>query len=127
MLGCYNVSPMAIKTYEGHCHCGAVRFKADTDLEKTITCNCSHCEIKGLILTFVPASQFTLLSGEDNLSEYRFNTKKIQHIFCKTCGVEPYGRGEDKAGNPIVAVNVRCLEGVDISKLAPTPLDGKSW
>lgn len=113
--------------YHGSCHCQAVQFTVETDLTKTLECNCSHCSRKGFLLTFVPDGTFHLLSGEDQLTEYRFNKKVIAHLFCKTCGVQCFGRGVDEKGNATVAVNVRCLEGVDPRALKPTFFDGKSW
>lgn len=112
--------------YTGGCHCGAVKYEVEADLSHTMTCNCSHCQKKGFILAFVPAEQFTLLSGGDMLTEYRFNKKAIAHLFCKVCGVESFGRGTDRAGKPTVMVNGRCLDGVDLSSLHPSEFDGKS-
>lgn len=82
--------------------------------------------MKGVLLAFVPAAQFKLISGEDNLTEYRFNKKVISHLFCKTCGVQSFGRGEGKEG-PTVAINVRCLDGVELENLTVTPLNGKDY
>ena len=112
--------------YTGGCHCKAVRNEVMADLAKTMTCNCSHCEAKGFILTFVPAGDFTLLSGEDSLTEYRFHTKKIAHLFCKVCGVQSFGRGTDQADSETVMINVRCLQGVDLSTLESGKFDGKN-
>lgn len=114
-----------MKKYTGGCHCGAVRYEVETDLAHTIVCNCSHCEKKGFVLAFVPATHFALLSGEDKLTEYRFNTKKIAHLFCKTCGVQSFGRGVNEKGEATVAINVRCLDDVDLSTLHPSKFDGK--
>lgn len=116
-----------MKTYTGSCHCGLVKFEVDTDLAKVLDCNCSHCARKGFLLTFVPASQFRLLQGEEMLTEYRFNRKFIAHLFCKTCGVQGFGRGKDAQGNETIAVNVRCLDGVELTSLKPEFFDGKSW
>ena len=113
------------KTYSGACHCGRVRYDVATDLGQVLECNCSHCQIKGLLLTFVPTSQFTLHSGEQELSDYQFNKKTIQHLFCKTCGVQPFARGKMPDGTPMVAVNVRCLEGVNPEELSKTPFNGR--
>lgn len=112
--------------YRGSCHCGAVRFEAEADLSTVINCNCSICEAKGLLLAFVPADKFKMVAGEDNLADYRFNKKKIRHLFCKTCGVQPIGRGADPASDKdTVAINVRCLEGVELSELNLRPFDGR--
>lgn len=83
--------------------------------------------MKGFVLTFVPATQFKLLSGEENQTEYLFNTKHISHLFCKTCGVQSFGRGKMKDGTPTVAINVHCLENVDMKELTVAPVDGKSF
>ena len=115
-----------MKTYTGACHCGKVKFEAQTDLDMIIEGNCSHCGIKSLLLAFIPASQFKLLSGEDNLTEYRFNKHVIEHLFCKTCGVQPFGRGTDPKGVTTVALNVRTLKDVDLKALTITPFDCKS-
>lgn len=114
------------KTYSGACHCGAVRFEATTDLGMVTACNCSICAAKGLNFAFVPASDFALASGADELVDYRFNTLQITHQFCRVCGVEPFGRGTMPDGSATVAVNVRCLADVDVEALPKTPFDGRS-
>jgi hypothetical protein len=114
------------KTCTGSCHCGAVRFGATLDLSNVIECNCSHCERKGLLLAFTAPAQFTLRSGETDLTEYRFNKKVIQHLFCRHCGVEPFARGQMPDGTPMMAINVRCLEGLEIDSLKRKPFDGRS-
>lgn len=112
--------------YQGSCHCGAVSFKVDVDLAKPITCNCSYCQRRGSILAFTPAQNFELEKGQDALTEYRFNTKTIEHLFCSTCGMESFARGEMPDGAKMVAVNVRCLDGVNIESLDTTMVDGRS-
>jgi hypothetical protein len=113
------------KTYAGSCHCGEVRYDVTVDLSKVLECNCSHCERKGLLLTFVSPAQFTLKSGEDKLTGYQFNKHIIQHLFCNTCGVQPFARGKMPDGKPAIAINVRCLEDVEIDDLEPMPFDGR--
>jgi hypothetical protein len=116
-----------METHAGGCHCGKVRYGVDLDLAKpVIECNCSHCQIKGLLLSFVPAESFTLVSREPALTEYRFNTEKIQHLFCSACGVESFGRGSDANEAPTVAINVRTIDGIDLSTLNRMPYDGRS-
>jgi hypothetical protein len=115
------------KTYKGSCHCGRVAFEATTDLGSVIQCNCSICSRAGYLLTFVPATQFKLLSGEDAMTDYQFNKDVIHHLFCSTCGVRSFAKGIGPGGVEMRAVNVRCLEGVDIPSLSVTPVDGKSY
>lgn len=110
--------------YEGGCHCGKVRFEVEADLSQTIECNCSHCSMKGFILAFTPKDAFTLTKGEGETQEYLFNTGKIHHRFCKTCGVESYANGVGPGGAAMAAINVRCLDGVDIAALEPMPVNG---
>lgn len=81
--------------------------------------------MKGLLLVFVPKSDFSLIAGEDMLTEYRFNTKKIAHLSCSVCGVEAFGYGQNREGNPTVAINVRSIDGIDLENITRTPFDGK--
>ncbi len=113
------------KTYTGGCHCGAVRYEVTTDLSRVIECDCSHCAKKGYLLTFVPADSFTLLSGRESLTDYQFNIKRIHHLFCSTCGVASFGEGANDKGEPIVSINVRCLDDVDPETLNVTKFHGK--
>ena len=112
--------------FSGGCHCGQVRYQARASLDRVIACNCSICTKRGLLLTFVAGKDFDLLSGQDSLKDYQFGTKRIHHVFCAHCGVEAFARGAAPDGAEMVAVNVRCLDGVDPAALTPTPFDGKS-
>jgi hypothetical protein len=112
-------------TYTGGCHCGAVRYRATMKLDRAMACNCSICSKTGTMLAFVPAAQFELLSGADALTDYQFGKKRIHHLFCKHCGIRSFGRGVMPDGAPVVAVNVRCLDGVDLDKVAVDRFDGK--
>jgi hypothetical protein len=84
------------------------------------------CGRAGTLLTFVPADQFTLKSGEDVLTDYQFNKHVLHHLFCRVCGIKSFTRGTARDGTPMVAINTRCLDGVEVSKLNVTPFDGKS-
>jgi hypothetical protein len=116
-----------MKIHQGGCHCGAVTFTVEADIEKAMECNCSHCAKKGFLLVFVPRAQFTLLTGEDNLTEYLFNKKHIRHLFCKTCGVQAFGYGKGHDGSEMNMVNARCLPDLDLPTLTITQVDGKSY
>jgi hypothetical protein len=112
--------------HSGGCHCGAVRYVIETDLGSVMSCNCSLCQKRGALLTFVSAAQFTLLSGEDALTDYQFNKKIIHHLFCGTCGIGSFARGPAPDGSQMVAVNVRCLDDVDLNAVTVQEFDGKS-
>lgn len=114
------------KTYTGSCHCGAVRFEATMNLERTISCNCSICMKAGYVLAFVPAEQFKLLSGEDKLHDYQFNRKMVHHVFCSVCGIHPFGQGTMPDGKEMRAVNLRCVDNIDLEQLNPQKVDGRS-
>ncbi len=115
-------------SYQGSCHCGAVTFTVAAEPPAdAISCNCSHCRRKGLLLTFVPAAAFTLTSGEEALSEHLFNRHKIRHRFCSACGVQPFAEGETPDGAAIRAVNLRAVPAVDLDALTLNRVDGASY
>lgn len=113
-------------SYNGSCQCGAVSYQVEVDLSSTITCNCSRCQRMGFVLSFAPADNFRLLSGSDDLTEYRFGSRSIQHLFCRTCGVESFARGTMPDGAPVIAVNANCLDGVEPRTLQSQHVDGRS-
>ena len=113
---------MARKTYRGSCHCGAVRFEVDADLAQTSKCNCSICAKGRFWKTIVMPDAFRLLAGEAALSEYTFGRGAIRHLFCRTCGVKPFGRGEMPEMGVFYGVNIACLDGVSDAELAAAPV-----
>lgn len=115
-------------TYHGSCHCGAVSYTVTTALDALGDCNCSRCRRLGWVMQPVPAADFTLQSGEDALVPYRFNTDRIEHLFCSRCGIESFARGLDGRGDPTVVVNVNCLEDAPaVDRNAISHWDGASF
>jgi hypothetical protein len=114
-----------LRTYEGGCHCGAVRFRVTGDLDKVTYCNCSMCTKKGILHFIVSPEQFELVSGADALSTYRFNTGVARHTFCKTCGIHPFY--VPRSDPDKIDVNARCLDGVDVTALKVNTFDGRNW
>lgn len=115
-----------MKTYTGGCHCGKVRYEVTMDITSAISCNCSICSKRGWLLSFVPIPDFKLTAGEDELTDYLFNKQMIHHLFCSTCGTASFGKGSDGQGNDMIAINLRCLDRVDINSIPVTPYDGKN-
>ncbi len=98
-----------------------MRYEVEIDLAKAvIECNCSYCEKKGTLLSAVDRATL-VVEGEEHLTLYHFNTGKIEHSFCSTCGVQCFGRAEMGA-----MINVRTIDGVDLSALTRMPFDGRS-
>jgi hypothetical protein len=112
--------------YQGSCHCGRIAFDVEGTLDGAMSCNCSICQRKGSLMWFVPRDSLHLRTPEDAASSYMFNKHVIQHRFCPVCGVHPYGEGTDPKGNRVAAVNIRCLEGIDLAAIPVTPFDGRS-
>ena len=112
-------------TYEGGCHCGRVRFRVTGDLSRVTECNCSICTKKGFLHLIVSRDAFDLVSGTDALTTYRFTTGTAQHTFCGTCGIHSFYIPRSDPDK--IDVNVRCLEGVDLSTVKPHGFDGKNW
>ena len=114
------------KTYMGSCHCGNVKFEVTGNMTDVISCNCSMCSRTGALLAFVPAAQFKLLEGHDAQGVYKFNKHVIDHLFCKNCGIRSFAKGIGAGGAEMRAINVRCLEGVDLDTVKLTKHDGKN-
>jgi hypothetical protein len=114
-----------MQTYHGSCHCGAVKYSVQMEPVTSATaCNCSICRRSGTLLAFVPAAQFTLEQGQDALVSYTFNKHHIDHNFCKHCGIKSFASGKRPDGTSMTAINVRCVDGVDVDALEVKHFDG---
>jgi len=113
-------------TYLGSCHCGKVKYEATLVLESATDCNCSIDSRTAAVMAPVPAENFKLLSGEGEMTEYLFGKKHVHRCFCRTCGIHAFAYGAGRDGKPMKMINVRCLDGVDLSKLKIAHYDGRS-
>ncbi len=114
-----------MRTMEGGCHCGAVRFRVTGDLDRVASCNCSICSKKGFLHLIVRPENFELLRGKDQLTTYRFGTRTAAHMFCRVCGVQPFY--VPRSDPDKIDVNVRCLNGIDLASLPVRAFDGRNW
>jgi hypothetical protein len=112
------------QTYSGGCQCGKVRYDVTADIDEVFACNCSRCSKLGWLLTFVPVGDFRLKSGDDATTDFQFNKHVIHHLFCTACGIQSFARGKGPNGQEMVAINVRCLDGVDADSLKVKKFDG---
>ncbi|MEM8986477.1 MAG: GFA family protein [Pseudomonadota bacterium] len=116
----------ALRWRRGACHCGAVTFEVLTPDDITVDdCNCSICAKTGFLHLIVPQSRFRLLTGADQLTEYRFNTGVAVHTFCKICGVKAFYTPRSNPDG--VSVNLRALNKGDFASVVVRPFDGQNW
>ena len=118
---------MSAQTYTGGCQCGKVRYEVLLDLGEVISCNCSRCGRLGSLLAFTPAANFKLISGQGAMTEFQFNKHVFHHLFCSTCGIQSFARGKRPDGAEMIAINVRCIDGIDPDKLTVKKVDGRSF
>lgn len=116
---------MTKTAYKARCHCGRVRFSFRAEPIRTgKRCNYSICIRKGAVMssTYIPAADFTPHARSEDLADYRWNDRMVNHLFCKTCGIYPY-HGGDEYG---YRVNLGCVEGLDPLALEITVIDGRA-
>ena len=116
---------MANTRYSGSCHCGKVAFDVEGTVDSALSCNCSICSRKGSLLWFVPRAQFTLKTPDEAAGTYLFHKHVIRHRFCLNCGIHPYAEGTDRKGNAMAAVNLRCIEALDLSTVPVHEFNGR--
>ena len=114
-----------MKTMQGGCHCGQVRFQVTAELDNVTVCNCSICSKKGFLHLIVPPEHFELVSGRDDLTTYAFNTGVAKHTFCKHCGIHPFY--VPRSDPDKIDVNARCIDDIDLAALSLKYFDGKNW
>lgn len=114
--------------YTGSCHCGKIAFEIETqtEIKDALSCNCSICQRKGSLLQFIPRAALKLMTPESNASVYQFNQHKIKHRFCPTCGISPYSEGVAPDGSTMAAINIRCLDGIDLASISINHYDGRA-
>lgn len=99
-------------TFQGSCHCQAVKFEVDTNAEELLTCDCSICRQKNALMIKVHQSSLRILCGEDSLTTYQFHTETAEHYFCKICGIYPFHRKRVTPDH--YSVNVYCLADLNL-------------
>lgn len=104
-----------MQLHQGGCLCGRVRYQVKVDLERVISCSCSYCSKRGLLLAFVSGDQFALVSGDTEITDYSAESTSFIHEFCRTCGTEVFAWRKRQNESRMIAINVRSLDGIDVS------------
>lgn len=113
--------------YQGHCHCGAVKFTYQGDkIEKGLRCNCSICARKGIMMSTqtIPFDDIKIEAQEGALSMYEFGDKTAHHFYCNQCG--NYTHNEPGRAPGHYRVNLACIDDIDIFQLEYDVFDGKN-
>lgn len=112
-------------TIRGSCHCGKIAYTLDEPMPtETLECNCSICRRKSYLHHFTTPDKFTLQGARDDLTVYTFNKHMIRHQFCKACGCAPFAEGKTPEGKAMIEINLRCVEGLDLTQLHIKQVDG---
>jgi hypothetical protein len=112
--------------HHGGCHCGAVRFEVRAPRKVLAQrCNCSMCSKTGFEHLIVPAADFKLLSGQDALTTYAFNTGVAKHLFCNRCGIKSFYVPRSNPDG--FSVNLRCIDAGTIEEVVYENFDGQNW
>ena len=112
--------------HQGSCHCGGIRFEVEGEPEQVLSCNCSICQRKDALLWFVPRSKLRLLTPAENMASYTFNKHVIKHRFCPVCGIHAFEESLAADGTPMAAINIRCMEGMNLDAVPIQHVDGRA-
>ncbi len=107
-----------MRLHQGGCVCGRVRYQVKVDLERVISCGCSYCSKRDLLLALVSEDQFALVSGGTEITDYSTASTSLIHEFCRTCGTEVFAWRKRQNGSRMIAINVRSLDGIDVSAVS---------
>ena len=111
-----------MKTYQGSCHCGNVKFQVKTEISFSTRCDCSICRRRGGVILRCDEKDLKILSGNETLNLYQFDSKEAEHYFCKCCGIHTFYRLKmlpNKFG-----INSGCLDEIDLTSLTPVLTKG---
>ncbi len=114
------------QTYHGSCHCGRIQFEIEADLDHVRACNCSVCSRRGALIHRVDKEKLRLLVPWETMTIYQWGSQTAKDYFCSECGILPFRRPSDPTPQELLegvkpfdgwGVNVRCLEGIDLSSI----------
>lgn len=111
--------------YKGSCHCGQIAFEAEGEFKRVTECNCSICSKRGALHWPVSPENFRLLTSHPPAT-YTFNTHRVRHRFCPSCGCALYAERTEPPAKQLILVNARSLDGVDLSRMEIGHFDGRS-
>lgn len=79
----------------------------------------------GFLHLIIPHTKFKLISGNESLVSYRFNTKQAIHLFCNQCGVKSFYQPRSHPDS--WSINANCLDTEKHTKWTIENFDGANW
>lgn len=85
--------------HQGSCNCQTVQFKISGAFERFFLCHCQRCRKNTgsahAANLFSDTGVLTWISGQDQVTVFRFPNARHTRAFCKSCGsAVPYTRGD---------------------------------
>ena len=110
--------------FKGSCHCGRLAYTVDEDLPtEAMAVQLLDLPPPRRASPFHHAGQVQLRGRGVDVAGYKWNTQNISFEFCSTCGCAPFAHGTGPNG-PMVEINLRCAEDIDLDSLRITAFDG---
>ena len=119
------------KTYKGSCHCGAMMYEADIDLDQgTGRCNCTYCLKTRAWAATIKPTHFRLTSDSARGVAYRGHSQAPVKFHCGNCGVHTHAEGDaEYVGGAFVQIFVATLDDASSDDLMNGPIrysDGRN-
>jgi len=99
-------------------------------------CDCSICSKRGALNFRVSQESLHLESAWEDLTLYQWGSFTAKDYFCPTCGILAFRRPSDPTKKELEegttepfdgwAINVRCLDGIDLDALPEKRIAGRS-
>ncbi len=118
----------------GSCHCGKTAFEIDGAMPAKLTrCTCSFCAKRGTLYAYFEPAQFRLTTPSADVATYRWQTRKVAHNFCATCGCGTYSDspafkpdGSWDGTTRRIGVNARLFDDFNAAEAPVMVIDGKN-
>ncbi|HUO21310.1 MAG TPA: GFA family protein [Caulobacteraceae bacterium] len=109
---------------KGACLCGEVEWTFDADPGSATACNCTACRRYGVLWIYGHEGEDVALRGP--VRGFARGDKKLEFLFCPTCGNLAAWRGlsTDKDGRVRMAVNIRLADPDSVAALPVDHFDG---
>jgi len=79
----------------------------------------------GFVHLIVPKARFRLLTGEDAISTYTFNTGVAKHLFCRHCGIKSFYTPRSNPDG--YSLNLNCMDRAQFRSIEIREFDGRNW